>query len=299
MTAISISPIDKNQLNMESSGKIKYFWEPKASTVITKNNADFPQFAPKFTITINKDTLNESKDYSTEKPNDVYRIIALGDSLTYGLYVNTKDNWTKLLENKLNNEFICKKYKKIEVINLGVYAYDPQYEVERYRVRGQKYNPDLVIWFLIQRDSDEINEFMFPRIEKYSISAIKSGAYSDRWKEYGVYYAPAWFKAKSELIQQYGQQEILDYNVSMIRSINNYFDKSLLIVMPSLVNRDYQTAIKQIVSDRKEAYFFDNLSYLNKKNTVFPDNHPNQLGYKMIAQDIYDYITKKGLINCN
>lgn len=297
-TKLSLSFIKKNDIEIKPSGKIKYFWEPKASTMITKNDNDFPQFAKKFTITINSDTLNEIKDYSIPKPPGVFRIITLGDSLTYGLYVNTKDNWTKLLEDKLNTQFDCKKYQKIEVINLGVFAYDPQYEVERYRTRGQKYNPDLVIWFLIENDFNEINEFMLPKVENYTAAALKSGEYENKWKDLGIYFGPAWLKAKSDIINEFGSKGILDYNASMIKSLDNYFKGELLVVSPSQISPEYKKTIKNFVSKRPDSFYFNNLSYITTKDTVFPDYHPNQLGHKLISQDIFNYLIKNKLINC-
>lgn len=49
------------------------------------------------------------------KPADSYRILALGDSFTYGWGVELKDSWPKLLEKS-----ISKPGKRVEVINAGV-----------------------------------------------------------------------------------------------------------------------------------------------------------------------------------
>ena len=55
-----------------------------------------------------------------KKNKDTFRIITLGDSFTFGMYINTKDNWTELLEDKLNSDMGCKNISMFEVINLGV-----------------------------------------------------------------------------------------------------------------------------------------------------------------------------------
>ncbi len=294
-----ISPIQKNGMDIRSTGNIKYFWEPKPSITIQKNNDFPPEFTSKFKITINQDSLNERRDYSVSKPKNVFRIITLGDSLTYGLYVDTKDNWTELLEDKLNSQFNCKKYQKIEVINLGVYAYDPQYEVERYKTRGKKYDPDLVIWFLIENDFNEINELMLPKVNTYTLEAINRGGYQNNLKDLGIYYGPAWSKAKSEITQELGIQGILNYNTRMIYSLNDYFKKRLLVMSPSQISPEYGATIQKFVKDRQNTYYFNNLSYISDKNAVFPDYHPNQLGHKLISQDLFDYIKDKKLIQCD
>ena len=55
----------------------------------------------KGTYTINNDSLNERFNYSENKDKNTFRIITLGASYTYGLYVDTKNNWTEILEDIL------------------------------------------------------------------------------------------------------------------------------------------------------------------------------------------------------
>jgi len=50
--------------------------------------------------------------------------MVLGGSEAYGQYVETKNNWTELLEDDLNKNLNCPRYKKVEVINLGMHGYD-------------------------------------------------------------------------------------------------------------------------------------------------------------------------------
>jgi hypothetical protein len=54
--------------------------------------------------TFNQDGLNERYDYNTTKPDGIFRIITLGDSFTFGHFVDTKDNWTERLEDLLNED---------------------------------------------------------------------------------------------------------------------------------------------------------------------------------------------------
>jgi hypothetical protein len=42
------------------------------------------------------------KEFSLSKPTNTIRILAMGDSWTYGWYVNLNDTWPKKLENLLN-----------------------------------------------------------------------------------------------------------------------------------------------------------------------------------------------------
>lgn len=61
------------------------------------------------------------EEFSIEKPKDEFRILMLGDSMTFGYGVEVEDNFLSQLEKKLN-EFLEQngiKEKKIKIINAG------------------------------------------------------------------------------------------------------------------------------------------------------------------------------------
>jgi len=160
-TAMIVNPIKKEQLLFSNGGILEHFYESVPNKVIEEQWEDRV-----VTYTINSDTLNERFEYTVDKPKDTFRIISLGDSWTYGLGVDTQYNYSEVLEDLLNNNLRCKNFKKFEVINLGLYGYDIEYSVERFRVRGQKYNPDLIVWF-VRNDDFGYQKFLNARIEFY------------------------------------------------------------------------------------------------------------------------------------
>lgn len=166
---ININPIPKEDIIFpasDSDSDLKNFYEPKANKDITKKPGWLPlDYA--YTITINEDSLNERFDYALEKNPDVFRIAAIGDSFTYGLYVNTRDNYPERFEDLLNDDSLCGYNKKFEVINLGYGGYDIEYSVERFKVRGQKYNPDLVLWFVKDDDFFGPKELVLRKERQY------------------------------------------------------------------------------------------------------------------------------------
>lgn len=102
-----VTVLKKEDLIFDDKNKVlKYFYEPKANKL---NNNSPEWLGYKVVNTINKDSLNERYDYTLDKPDGIYRIITLGDSLTFGLYVNTKDNYSEVLEDLLNNRLLCNK----------------------------------------------------------------------------------------------------------------------------------------------------------------------------------------------
>jgi lysophospholipase L1-like esterase len=94
-------------------------------------------------ITINDDGYR-GKIYNPDKSEaDVVRILCLGDSIALGLYLEDEETFCSQLETRLNKE---KLFGKIwEVINFGVPGYNTINEIELLKVKGLKYEPDLVI----------------------------------------------------------------------------------------------------------------------------------------------------------
>lgn len=117
---VSVNPIEKENVVFSSDSQLTNFFEPQPGQTLKKSGP-----APFEAIyTINSDTLNERFEYEVDKPSGTYRIITLGDSFTYGMYVDTKYNWTELLENRLNSDLNCQNIEEFEVINFGNVGYD-------------------------------------------------------------------------------------------------------------------------------------------------------------------------------
>ncbi len=80
------------------------------------------------------------QEYALQRPDGVTRIIALGDSITFGNSLPIEGTWTSLLENALNL-----RVPGIEVLNFGVGGYDIDQEVRLLETKGLSYDPDYVI----------------------------------------------------------------------------------------------------------------------------------------------------------
>lgn len=93
---------------------------------------------------INSDSFR-SNEIKT-KNSDVFRIIAVGDSFTFGHGIETNDDtYPSKLEQLLNNNSE-NTAKNFEVINAGVKGYSPDQEYKLITKRLIKYQPDLIIW---------------------------------------------------------------------------------------------------------------------------------------------------------
>jgi hypothetical protein len=93
-------------------------------------------------------------EYSYEKAANCFRILVLGDSITFGWGVPLELTYSKLLEKELN---VYYPQLKVEVINAGVGNYQMRDEVCFLETEGLRYNPDIIIMgFFI--DDARVNE---------------------------------------------------------------------------------------------------------------------------------------------
>jgi hypothetical protein len=75
-----------------------------------------------------------------QKPPGVFRIMALGDSMTEADQVNPDQTYCARLEKRLSSE-----NRPVEVLNCGVNGYSPLQELLVLRREGPRFQPDLVI----------------------------------------------------------------------------------------------------------------------------------------------------------
>lgn len=276
----TISYLNKKDLNVKGESSLKYFYDlkPNLTEVVQP-----PWLPEKATYTINSDALNERYNYPTSKADDVFRIMTLGDSFTYGQYVDTKDNWTELLENMLNNNFNCGKYKRIDVINLGVPGYDVQYAVERYRIRGEKYNPDLIMWMLT--DSKRVLEKIQPLIDQCEAKS------KDKNAENRLY--TCWITQENLLLKQLGEKGMQN---TIVDNFNKIFDLYQNKIVAIDLDKSHEDILKMI--DHKERVYVFDLPFKNP-DFMLPDKHPNKKGHESIAKSVYDYLIGNNIIPCH
>lgn len=138
----------------------------------------------------------------TPKPNDEFRIIVLGDSLTWGAGLSESQRYTNITENLLQKEF---PNKKIEILNFGISGgpmiahyqnlkqlktfieadlivvgfclNDPQHRSQDYSVEREKYSNKLSMIFKVLESmhrlapnlSDKINKSIWVSLERIKL----------------------------------------------------------------------------------------------------------------------------------
>ena len=89
-------------------------------------------------------------EHTPTKPQGVFRILALGDSFTYGLGVSLEDSFLYRLEAELNSR--SGDHPRIEIIKAGIPRYFPETERLLLEHYGVSYSPDLVLVGFVPND---------------------------------------------------------------------------------------------------------------------------------------------------
>jgi len=93
------------------------------------------------------------EEFPEEKPEGVFRILVLGDSMTFGPAMNLEQTYPKVLEELLNESVAAEL--RFQVINAGVSGYNPYQELATWRGAGVALDPDLVIVGFCVNDVDD------------------------------------------------------------------------------------------------------------------------------------------------
>ena len=121
-------------------------------------------------VSINSHGLRD-REFPIEKTPGVTRILALGDSITFGNELRVEETWSKRLEAKLTERGV-----QAEILNLGVGGYDTAQEIAFLEETGLAFRPDYVVLAFCVNDvaTVSVNFQAIVRSQRYS-----SGIY--RW----------------------------------------------------------------------------------------------------------------------
>lgn len=113
--------------------------------------------------------------YPRSKAAEVFRIVLVGDSVSFGYGVALEETFADQLEARLRSGFATPRF---EVLNLGVSGYNPYTESELVRGVGLAYHPDLV---LVQFCINDLNDPLlhFDASTMLALGAVPDAAFPD------------------------------------------------------------------------------------------------------------------------
>lgn len=299
--SISVTHINKSSVDFPKMMPTPFinFYEPKPN-IIDTGDENWLTFTPRYTI--NEDTLNEVKNYYIKKPNDVFRIVTIGDSFTFGQFVSTKDNWTERLESDLNKHCTDKKY---EVINLGVHGYDLAFTLYRYERRGEKYDPDLILYLLKEDDFGEIKSIT-ARTKWNFINDFKNDPKNSEALKSKTIEIELLRKAVEEgdkvLRKYYSESEVVDYQLRYLQKLIDTNRRLLIFNIfryPAEIEKKIAGMTDGVASTVFEAKELQ-ISELNKPpyNYLPYDSHATVRGNELIKKRLMDYLINHNLVPC-
>jgi hypothetical protein len=220
-------------------------------------------------------------EYTLDKPNGIYRIIVLGDSVAFGWGVELEDTFAKQLERRL------KRIGKYEVINFSVPGYNAAQEIATLERKCLAYNPDLVIFSVIDNDRYPKFNYFLP-LYNYLPRSLRQS------------YLTNWFLGQMVILTQRlrpmqikkGMQEAdfafnkLNKIIRAHRNLKVLF-YSRLRWLESILGK-YGLEGLMINSDKSE--------FTNRLYIIPGDGHPNAAGHRKMAEDIYHYLQLEGYL---
>lgn len=248
-------------------------------------------------VSINSDGLRD-KEYSQGR-GDAYRIVFLGDSLTFGWGVEIEDTFQYVLEEELS------KSTPTEIINFGTGNYNTEQEVNLFFEKGLKYDPDKVVLFYFINDAEVTPEksglwflgyshlisFYWSRINSLMNNIVAAKSFEEYYNTLYGEEQEGWVNSKKALI------ELRDYCWGKGIALQ-------VVLLPEL--HDTDNLIFTQVYDKISIFLKDNgIDYMSLAKLFkahgneielwvsFDDAHPNDIAHGKIAESLVEFISKK------
>ena len=267
----------------------------------------------------NSDGLRD-KEYNVLHPKDVYRIVIIGDSVTFGSGVNQSNIYPEILESELNKD-IANNYK-IEVLNLGVSGYSTVSELELFKLKGLKYTPNLVVLAYVLNDASYQNSPEDINVPKFTHCKINLINMPINCKLKGVLSSSVFLRAVRDALKNHEKQKdiyieyhndlerwnYLTQQIDDLKFIANSNDFNVLVVVFPILDdfNNYKWAeLHQKLDDMfasKGFYVLDIYNNFKEYDAnslrVAPKDpwHPNAEGHQIVADAIYDKLINGGII---
>jgi hypothetical protein len=244
-------------------------------------------------------------DNFSQKRKGVLRIMAIGDSLTYGTGIDAKDVYTKVIEDELSKNYW------VEVLNLGYDAAQPSDLIITLKKYLPILKPDLVIYGVCQNDilphekqpyvSNMLYPFPLPdnfklfMENKTAIGQFFSKGYDKLLLKFEIrndylgdfingYYQDN-FKKEIKVMNDY----VINNNITPIISMvldntPNEKTKKVTSIIEQILEKEGMQVIP--TNDFYERYF--GLKFQVSRW----EPHPNEEAHKIYAQTFVDYLSK-------
>lgn len=226
--------------------------------------------------------VNRASPVAYEKNPGVFRLLAAGDSFTFGLYVNTADNYPSKLEASIASETHCPTVREYQVVNTGIPGYDIQFTIQHILDAGLAYDPDLIIWVIKRDDFERINQIVLG-IEK-----------SIREKRPNEDPLTVINTAQDIFTKHYPPESILFKQEQYLEKLFTVFSKPVVFVMPSDTPESMKNILYRVRDRHTNVYISSDWDFLPEHK--LPDGHPTAEEHTRLARVIFDFLTAHRLL---
>ena len=260
-------------------------------------------------------TTAQDRPYSPQKPDGVFRIAVVGDSFSFAPYMQFDDTFAKRLERMLNLE-----KAKVEVINYGVPRYSTSHEIALAK-KAIAEQADLIVLQICLNDP-EIKPYrptglVGGVVDRFGGIEYKTGILS--WWKTGAFIAKRFYNSDSrdKYVKYFfklweGEDTLKNFSDSYqaIKLAADSASKPIVAVLFPLVGlpTDENYPFKElhtIVRNLSEKFGVPLLDLLpaytgipidRLQVIVGKDFHPNEIGPRIAAEEIYNFLLDKQLI---
>ena len=282
-----------------------------------QSNTRYVHYYPgeyKVVINTNNDGLRGKANYSHVSNENIYRIVILGDSHSFGYGCNDNEVFSHVLEKELNE-----KIKKYEVLNFSVPGFGTAEELVTYTEKVQKYNPDLVIVCYFNNDigNDAVsNLFTFHNDSLIRTNNSFLPGVRAREKMYAIplirflfQHSQAWNLIRNRLSSIVQKRLLSNKGLSDFEGNNNdqakKLNKAILTKLVKTIHKDdtnvgifiipLRTLKSNFPFDPKEnrndvLFILDGRKIFNPTDYFVSDGHLNPLGHSKAAKTIRNII---------
>lgn len=244
-------------------------------------------------------------DIPFPKPPNGFRVVCLGDSITFGEGVKEEDTYPVQLQRLLAGSM---SDKQVEVINQGVQGYGTKEEVEAYFMVGRAYRPDVVLVGFYLNDATDFGETIrqndaknrelaltglakvskvFEILERRRIAQERQDEFFASTRK--SFDSPLWQECKDQFLRL--KRDTLDWKARMV-----------VVVFPVLWQLDaypLEDIHTKLATEFKRLGLesLDLLDAFRGKDAeslwVHPtDQHPNEIAHTIAAEKIAEYLRK-------
>jgi lysophospholipase L1-like esterase len=266
---------------------------------------------------------------SQRKPNGVFRVLALGDSFTYGAGVPFEATFLSRLESRLNAR--PGKHPPVEIIKAGIPRFFPEPERLLLEYYGWSFDPDLVLVAFVPNDvidtyyglnamsvcdgflltshgarligscpnlvlalykSSHAFRLLLSRVVSHRLDRDRPVRWHDIYKADG-FHEKDW----QEVERQYTQMvQLAQRKRVRIGFIHIPMEEGL-----SIPSGDYPAKRLLTLAEQQKVSLFDTLPALRTAavtaEVYWPrDGHPNERGHQVIAETLYRALTQQGAL---